>query len=82
MLSIRSRFADSARWTAESCAFIHLRSIRSTVDRQRRSGEAASALQRAATHDRQRRHWAMLVRGLQRREARRRERDGEPSCLV
>jgi len=80
MLTMRSGFARLGRWTADSCAFVHLRAVRSTIDKGRRSGEAANALRRAATHDAQRVHWATLVRGLQRREARRRERDGDHPC--
>jgi len=81
-LAFRARcgLAREARWTAVSCAFLHARSERSAVERADRAARSQAALRVAREHETRRRHWATLVRGLQRRAARRALRAEGSSC--
>jgi hypothetical protein len=81
MLAARSSVARLSQWTAASCMFVDLRSARSNSERASRSFESERARARAGTHDALRRRWATLVRGLMRRESRRRLPVGDAACL-
>ena len=80
MVAARSIVARLPQWTAASCAFIDMRLTRSKIDKTQRTDESERARERARAHDAQRRHWAALVRGLQRRESRRREPNEDMAC--
>jgi hypothetical protein len=80
MSAARSTIARLPQWTAASCAFLEMRETRSKIEKSRRADESERAHRRAREHDALRRHWATLVRGLQRREARRRVQDEDMAC--
>jgi hypothetical protein len=80
MTAARSSVARLPQWTAAACAFIDMRRLRSKIEKTRRADESERARQRARAHDAQRRHWAALVRGLQRRESRRCTQSEDTSC--
>jgi hypothetical protein len=81
LLASRSAVARLQLWASDSCAFVDLRRVRSTVERAGRAFESERARERAVAHDTLRRHWASLVRGLRRRESRRGARSEDTACL-
>jgi len=58
-------------WSAATCVFVHVRTARGVANVAAMIERAGSLREAADEHDRQRFRWAMLVRGVRRREARR-----------
>lgn len=75
LLRARTGLASVSVWTAQRCAFMSLHGARAAAAIARFRSDSEKSREQAAAHETRRRHWAALVRGLRRREARLLTRD-------
>jgi hypothetical protein len=75
----RANLTIAGRWSATCCGFVHLRTERCAAVKRRLAIDAGQARAAAGEHEARRKYWATLVRGLERRDSRRKSMGA--SCL-
>jgi len=72
---IRSRMMSESVWPSELCSIVERRADRTVGTVQELVRRSMSANRSGESHERQRCHWARIVRGLERRIARAAEQE-------